>query len=608
MIQPVKEKIILGIDPGTTIMGYGVLRVRGTKPEMIAMGIIDLRKFANHYLKLRHIHERVLSIIESYLPDELAIEAPFFGKNVQSMLKLGRAQGVAMAVALSRDIPITEYAPLKIKMAITGNGQASKEQVADMLQRMLRFSKEDMPTFMDATDGLAAAYCHFLQMGRPDNDFLIYLSVYDMWNEQPGRLLLFTIHHMDKLAPKFINAIHRINNSGYDGDYISDNFIRSTRFKNGQLVTSGGTGYKALVVPAAHLMPSDVLAHLYELAKQGATIVFLENYPTDVPGYGQLEQKRKSYQQTLKNLPAVSFSETTVTPIGKGKIITGTDYARTLASCNIPAEEMKTKFGLQTIRRVNNTGHHYFISSLQNKGVDGWITLGTNAETAALFNPMTGECGEAKVRQVDGKTQVYLQLKSGESIILQTYRQPLQASKPWKYVKEQPFSLRLDHGWKLHFAESTPEIQGTFDIDRPCSWTNIDHPAAQTNMGTGVYSLNIELPALKADNWILDLGDVRESARVRINGQEAGCVWAVPYQLKVGQFLKPGKNHIEIEVTNLPANRIAELDRQGVQWRKFKEINIVDLRYRPANYGHWAPMPSGLNSEVRLIPVDFIQE
>ena len=151
MIQPVKEKIILGIDPGTTIMGYGVLRVQGTKPEMIAMGIIDLRKMGDHYLKLRHIHER----------------APFFGKNVQSMLKLGRAQGVAMAAALSRDIPITEYAPLKIKMAITGNGQASKEQVADMLQRMLHFAKEDMPTFMDATDGLAAAYCHFLQMGRP---------------------------------------------------------------------------------------------------------------------------------------------------------------------------------------------------------------------------------------------------------------------------------------------------------------------------------------------------------------------------------------------------------------------------------------------------------
>ena len=167
MIQPVKEKIILGIDPGTTIMGYGVLRVAGTKPEMIAMGIIDLRKFGDHYLKLRHIHERVLGIIESYLPDELAIEAPFFGKNVQSMLKLGRAQGVAMAAALSRDIPITEYAPLKIKMAITGNGQASKEQVADMLQRMLHFPKRKCPYSRTPPMGLPLPTAIFCKMGRP---------------------------------------------------------------------------------------------------------------------------------------------------------------------------------------------------------------------------------------------------------------------------------------------------------------------------------------------------------------------------------------------------------------------------------------------------------
>ena len=170
MIAPVKEKIILGIDPGTNLMGYGVLRVTGTKPEMVAMGVVDLRRVGDTYLKLKHIYQRVLGIIDSYLPDELAIEAPFFGKNVQSMLKLGRAQGVAMAAALGRDIPITEYAPLKIKMAITGNGQASKEQVADMLQSMLRFDKADMPTFMDATDALAAAYCHYLQMGRPTVD------------------------------------------------------------------------------------------------------------------------------------------------------------------------------------------------------------------------------------------------------------------------------------------------------------------------------------------------------------------------------------------------------------------------------------------------------
>lgn len=167
MIQPVKEKIILGIDPGTNVMGYGVLNVTGTKPQVMTLGVIDLRKCKDPYLKLKHIFERVQGIIASYLPDELAIEAPFFGKNVQSMLKLGRAQGVAIVAAVSRDIPVTEYAPLKIKMAITGNGQASKEQVADMLQRMLHIPDSEMEPFMDATDALAAAYCHYLQMGRP---------------------------------------------------------------------------------------------------------------------------------------------------------------------------------------------------------------------------------------------------------------------------------------------------------------------------------------------------------------------------------------------------------------------------------------------------------
>ena len=164
------EKIILGIDPGTNIMGYGVLRVVGTKAEMVSRGIIDLRKFEDAYLKLGHIFERVTGIIDAYLPDEMAIEAPFFGKNVQSMLKLGRAQGVAIAAAIKHGVPIHEYAPMKIKMAITGNGSAAKEQVAGMLQRMLHIDPEEMGKFMDASDALGAAYCHFMQMGRPESE------------------------------------------------------------------------------------------------------------------------------------------------------------------------------------------------------------------------------------------------------------------------------------------------------------------------------------------------------------------------------------------------------------------------------------------------------
>ena len=174
----IKDQVILGVDPGTTVMGYGLLRIRNNKPELLAMGVLDLKKYSDHYLKLQRIFARTLSLIDEFKPDCLAIEAPFFGKNVQSMLKLGRAQGVAMAAALYRDLPITEYMPLKIKMAITGNGRASKEQVADMLRRFLKIEEEQMLPQLDATDGLAAAYCHFLQMGNPVSD-----KTYKSWKD-----------------------------------------------------------------------------------------------------------------------------------------------------------------------------------------------------------------------------------------------------------------------------------------------------------------------------------------------------------------------------------------------------------------------------------------
>lgn len=161
------DKVIIGIDPGTNLMGYGILGIEGKTPRMIALGVIKLSKFESHYLRLARIYERVLGLVEQYLPDEMAIEAPFFGKNVQSMLKLGRAQGVAMAAALARQVPITEYEPRKIKQAITGNGAASKEQVQEMLRRTLDIPAEDLHTTLDATDALAAALCHYYETSKP---------------------------------------------------------------------------------------------------------------------------------------------------------------------------------------------------------------------------------------------------------------------------------------------------------------------------------------------------------------------------------------------------------------------------------------------------------
>ncbi len=180
-----KERIILGIDPGTNITGYGVIKVAGKNPELVAIGLIDLSKSGDHYIKLKEIFDRTISIIDEYHPDELAIEAPFYGKNVQSMLKLGRAQGAAIAAALSRSIPIFEYAPRKIKMSITGQGAASKEQVAAMLKSILRFSSNKMK--LDATDGLAAAMCHFYQSNKLSSG-KAFTGWKDFMRKNPGRV------------------------------------------------------------------------------------------------------------------------------------------------------------------------------------------------------------------------------------------------------------------------------------------------------------------------------------------------------------------------------------------------------------------------------------
>lgn len=184
------ERVIMGIDPGTNVMGYGVLGVNGKTPEVVVMGVIKLSKFDSHYLRLRRIFERVTSLVDQYLPDELAIEAPFFGKNVQSMLKLGRAQGVAMAAVLARDIPIAEYAPLSIKQSVTGRGSASKEQVASMLQHILHIPKENMPSLLDATDALAAALTHFYESAKPEIA------------KGPSSWAQFLAQHPDRIAPR----------------------------------------------------------------------------------------------------------------------------------------------------------------------------------------------------------------------------------------------------------------------------------------------------------------------------------------------------------------------------------------------------------------------
>lgn len=286
----------------------------------------------------------------------------------------------------------------------------------------------------------------------------------------------------------------------------------------------------------------------------------------------------------------------------QGRILQGEDYARTLSETGIVPETIKSLHGLQYVRRADTDGHHYFISALKPGNTDTWIRLAVPAASAVLYDPMTGKYGKAQLRRREGRAEIRLQLASGESVIVKTYRSADADAPSWPYLKTDTAELSLDKGWTLRFVESEPSIDGAFVIDTLCPWTALPIAEARVNSGTALYETVFRFVPSDADEWVLDLGDVRETARVRINGQDAGTVWAVPYRLRIGQFLHPGANRIEIEVTGLPANRIADYDRKGVVWRRFKEINMVDLHYKNARYDTWGTVPQGLNGTVKLIP------
>ncbi|MHB9141498.1 MAG: alpha-L-rhamnosidase [Paludibacter sp.] len=441
----------------------------------------------------------------------------------------------------------------------------------------------------------------FLQMGKPDNDFLIYIPVYDVWNDQDGLLLQFDIHKMDKRMPKFIHTVQTIYQSGYDVDYISDQFILSTKCVNGRLMTTGGSSYKALILPAVQKMPVNVLRHLISLVEQGANVVFMDNFPNDVPGFAGLKSRRADLKKLLKKLDKkIDFNKTTVQTLKLGKIITGNDFSKTLQAVGTEPEEMKTKYGLHAIRRSNPDGYHYFISGLQNNDVDSWITLTIPAKSAMIFDPLTGESGKAKLRVENGKTQVYLQLKSGTSLILKTFTQGDINVPDWEYLQAPTQIIGLNNNWNLHFEQSEPKIDSLFILKSLGSWTELNIREAKINRGTGIYRTTFTLSDLSSDEYVLDLGDVRESARVIVNGQPVTTLWSVPFECNIGQYLKKGENSLQIEVTNLPANAIAELDRQKVDWRIFKEINFVDVNYKNSKYGGWKPVPSGLLGPVEI--------
>ena len=403
----------------------------------------------------------------------------------------------------------------------------------------------------------------FLQLGEPDNDFLVYLPVRDMWrirgprndddkqaskNRRGGEDLLmqFDIHTMDEKAPQFIRSILTIDSLGYDCDYISDRQLAKVRIENGMLVTEGGTRYRALIVPSGTTVDKRLKALL-----------------TPLQAYVINGEKPQAMAR----------------------------YAK--------AEAMKSELHLRAIRRKTTDSWHYFMTNLTPNDVSSSVALTVPCKSATWYDPMTGDITPAVI--TNGK--VCINLRSGESRILKTSTTSNDSStNPTSLTCSTNFSeaLPITGPWTLTFTEEAPKVNETFHLNQLQTWETLS-PEAAITMGTGVYTTTFRLTKQQArQHWMLDPGDVRESARVYLNGRFLGCAWAVPFVLDCRDALQKGKNELRIEVTNLPANRIADLDRKGVKWRKMNEINVVDINYKKTTYEGWTPVKSGLNSEVRL--------
>lgn len=411
----------------------------------------------------------------------------------------------------------------------------------------------------------------FLQSGEPDNDILVYFPVRDLWQKNTKTLLMqFAIHNLGRLAPEFKKSILELDSLGYDCDYVSDKYLLSSNATaNGNIVTAAGTAYKALLIPDGSTLTEELRGHIEALKAKGVSVI----YGNDVNALSKVAKP----------------------------------------------EEMKTRFGMKMIRRKVKGGSGYFIANLTPNDVDSYVKLATEVKTPLWYNPLEdkwykAECNEQGIRMA---------LRSGESMIL--FTDSAASCKDATDVAEllcrekAGTSIDVNSGWKLSFTEEAPKVSGTFNIDKLQTWEALDNDSAKVTMGTGVYETTFRIgnaapntkkgkkvaPKPLQGTWAIDLGDVRESARVYINNQYVGCAWSVPYILKFdGTTLKEGENTIRIEVTNLPANRIADLDRKGVEWRKFEEINVVDIKYKKTKYDGWAPMPSGLNSSVRIYQLE----
>ena len=441
-----------------------------------------------------------------------------------------------------------------------------------------------------------------LQAGQPDNDVLVYWPIHDTWHDAQGTSMGLSIHGARWFGDKAIGRLaEKLWARGFTFDYISDRQLAGAKAVNGTIAVPGGN-YRAVVVPACDHMPLATLEKLLALAEAGVKVIFEDHLPTDVPGLGDLERRQAELKKLLARIREQQSSTTPDHGALKAPLV-GADVELLLTKAGVARESLVDHLGLLFIRRSFEGGGHYFIANRSEQPLNGWVTLATKAASVAIMDAMTGRAGIGAMRQNgDGTAQVYLQLRPGESVILRVFAERKVNERAWVYWLPAGQPAELTGSWQVSFITGGPVLPPPFETPRLASWTELGGEEARRFAGTARYSLKFDLPATSAEGWELDLGRVCQSACVRLNGRDLGTVLVPPFRLGV-DGLKPTGNELEIEVTNTSANRIRDLDRRGVKWKSFYDINFVNIDYKPFDASNWPLADSGLLGPVFLRPV-----
>jgi hypothetical protein len=447
----------------------------------------------------------------------------------------------------------------------------------------------------------------FLQAGSPDNDVLVYYPFYDsLADRDAARLTHFGGANPPARGTAFEDAAATLQRRGYTYDFISDRQLGATRVSGRRLVTAGGGLYKTVVVPASRFIPGETFERILALAREGATVIAYKGLPEDVSGLGDLARRRSRFHAVRDALHFGSPDSTGVREarVGRGVVLRGADLEPLLARATVSREPLVDQ-GLEFTRRKNGAGRAYFIVNSSDRDVDGWLRLDDRASAATLFDPMSGERGDLMTRRsTSGALEVQAAIPRGMSVIVATSGPSI--GTPARFLTSDRPPIQLAGPWRVAFLSGGPALPSARTVERLSSWTSWGDEDLKRFSGTVRYTTSFQRPAGESTVWQLDLGNVHESARVRLNGHDLGTLIGPAFRVAIPDAQLVAENVLEIDVSNLMANRIAALDRARVAWRKFYNVNFParlaqnrgpDGLFSAAT---WEPLDSGLVGPVTL--------